>query len=545
MLRILGVLVLVLLVAPTAPAAEDDLDRANKLRDEATTDWHSKRHEAAIEKLRRADAIYANRPGDYSAGRAVVLRAIAWNQSRLGLHDEILKTWHQLALLTKGKDGLHDNLFSAYTAFAEAAVTKEDTAEMLALLDRIRKQAQELGYDRIAAQVLHDEGYHLRRREMPGEALVRYEKAAAERLEIGDDLGRAWSLVCIANLYVTTKRIDEALEPLLGAYRLIHTEAIADPQASLAWNLRAVLTDIEARDEIDKKTAAWIAKMTGVALVATQPLVVPADRLLRLTLVADPTLKGAQKLLALGLSGLRREVQADLWIRAALVAYKADGAVKAMKWLETLDPGESPVGLHLDARRRTALALVHAENDFKEDFLREAVAAANAWKNLGDRGGREKALGELVTAARALKLEAEAAAIIEEDELLRASGKPGGAGGSASSGGNQSGYSRLGLHDPLFAVTFEKGKIRLQDLVAERKAEFDLAWKPRNASLNGLTITVFGGYVRIKMLSYGGAAISTGAPGSITLDRLGEYLPVPEEGRLLILKNGAVRYETK
>jgi hypothetical protein len=49
--------------------------------------------------------------------------------------------------------------------------------------------------------------------------------------------------------------------------------------------------------------------------------------------------------------------------------------------------------------------------------------------------------------------------------------------------------------------------------------------------------------VRIRSLSYGGASASSGAPGTMTLDRLEAYLPLPAEGRLLILKNGAVRYE--
>ena len=79
--------------------------------------------------------------------------------------------------------------------------------------------------------------------------------------------------------------------------------------------------------------------------------------------------------------------------------------------------------------------------------------------------------------------------------------------------------------------------------VTGMKSETKVVWRPRKIALNGLALTLFGGYVNIESLAYGGAAVTTGAPGTLTLDRLHEYRPLPAKGRMVITKNGAVRYE--
>jgi len=43
-------------------------------------------------------------------------------------------------------------------------------------------------------------------------------------------------------------------------------------------------------------------------------------------------------------------------------------------------------------------------------------------------------------------------------------------------------------------------------------------------------------------MAYGGGAASSGSPTFITLDKLGDYHPVPANGVLAILKNGSVTY---
>jgi len=87
------------------------------------------------------------------------------------------------------------------------------------------------------------------------------------------------------------------------------------------------------------------------------------------------------------------------------------------------------------------------------------------------------------------------------------------------------------------------GKIVVTDLLAGATHAQVVEWTPRAIGINGLSITFFGGYVRIDSLNYNGSATAGGTPGSISLAAFGEYLPVPATGRIVILKSGAHRYE--
>ena len=58
-----------------------------------------------------------------------------------------------------------------------------------------------------------------------------------------------------------------------------------------------------------------------------------------------------------------------------------------------------------------------------------------------------------------------------------------------------------------------------------------------------LSLFLFGGYVAVEGLDYGGSASGASSPGTMLLDGMGTYRPLPAKGNLLVLKNGAVRYD--
>ena len=111
-----------------------------------------------------------------------------------------------------------------------------------------------------------------------------------------------------------------------------------------------------------------------------------------------------------------------------------------------------------------------------------------------------------------------------------------------SAGADVNKFRNLQTHDPVFTITIGDGKVQITDRVADRTHEFDLVWQPRNVSINGVSLTIHGSYVVVKSMAYGGGAASSGSPTFITLDKLGDYHPVPANGVLAILKNGSVTY---
>jgi tetratricopeptide (TPR) repeat protein len=537
--RFLVVALAVFLAVPVL-AQESPVEEAARLRDESSTAWKEKRYADAVTLLRRADEIYEQEEGEFLDERAITLRALCWNQVLAGETEPARDTWIRLSALVRGRKTANSEVWSAYQALYDGAKASEEPGEYLA---PIRKAAKKDGRDEIAAQVLHDTGYLLLEAGRAREAEKAYEAAIRERRKIGDDLGVVWSRTNLANLLLAEDRLTDALGELSEAFRAVRDEKnpVGPPQAALAKNLRDALGRIAKTEEPGKKVVDWLWWMATTASTDT-PEIVPADVFYRAALAADPSPRAAEKVARVELPGRPEAVRADLVIRAARAAIGAGAARRARPWLDGLAIGESPTAPHLAARRDTVLALVSAALGEAERFRGEAETAAAAWRELGDFSGRQGALIELADAAKELGLDEPMADLIREADEVRRSGSPGGAGGSASSGGDRSGAKNLGPLDPLFAVTVENGRVRIRDLVASKDTAAAITWTPKPVGLNGLSLLLFGGYVKVRGLAYGGASVSEGAPGSMTLDELGEYFPLPEVGRLVILKNGAIDY---
>ena len=236
-------------------------------------------------------------------------------------------------------------------------------------------------------------------------------------------------------------------------------------------------------------------------------------------------------------------VRADVRIavaRAWLAAGKTSNAARALKKLST---GDGPAAAHVAARLHTVRALVAAAGKKKRDFRESVTRAAEAWKDLGESDGRKAALTELVEAIRKLEMETEFRDLVAEQKRLASAGQPGGLGGSALSEGDRSGYGALGPRDPLFEFRFKDGGILITDLLTKTSHPVELKWQPKSTSLNGVTVWTYGGYVKIVTFAYGGGSVSSGTPATLPLEKLGEYRPVPAKGRIVLQKNGAVRYE--
>ena len=122
-------------------------------------------------------------------------------------------------------------------------------------------------------------------------------------------------------------------------------------------------------------------------------------------------------------------------------------------------------------------------------------------------------------------------------------GRSEGLGGAALSQGDRSGYGALGPRDPLFEFRSKDGGILITDLLTKVTHAVEMKWQPKSISLNGVTVWIYGGYVKIVTLAYGGVAVSSGTPATLPLEELGEYRPVPAKGRIVLQKNGAIRYE--
>ena len=94
----------------------------------------------------------------------------------------------------------------------------------------------------------------------------------------------------------------------------------------------------------------------------------------------------------------------------------------------------------------------------------------------------------------------------------------------------------------MFSVAFDGEQIAVTDRLRGISWKLEVRWKPKHVSCNGLGLALFGGYVKVRSMSYDGAAAAGGAPGQTTLDELGSYLPLPAQGSLLVTRNGAWCY---
>ncbi len=548
---LVAILCLVASVALLLEASADrggSLEEATKLREASAADWNAGQYAAAVEKLSRAAEIYRGLRGDYNSDLATVHRALVYNQIRAGTADDALDSLRVLMDLVKETPSLEGELRTANAAFYNAAKAQRSLDEQLAILAPVRAAALEQESDKLAAQVAHDMAGMSRDGGKVPQAVDLFETAIAERDRIGDLVGKAWSLNNLANMYLREGMPDQAMFPLIEAYRLVHEDQVVDVQATLAVNLKDALKQLKERPGITADHARWLWRLAEAGAESAVAEVIPSDYLLREACAMTEHLEGsraghvlAKRLDKNPLTGQPVEVRANLDLAAARMAIDAGKAADAQTVLKKMDVGEGLCAAHLQARVHTLGALAAAWRKQKGAFDEQARQAVEAWDAVGDRGGQEEALAKLAPVAAKLK-----ASSAPELEALHArlsqAGKPGGLGGSASGGGDRSGYKDLGLHDPLFEIEAVDGAIVIRDVNAKHETKVDVRWQPRSVGLNGLSLTVFGGWVRIDSLAYGGGAVTSGQPGTTTVEEMGAVIPVPGAGKLVILKNGAVTY---
>lgn len=542
-------LILVLLMAWPARADDQPLERATKLRDAASVDWNEKKHADAVTKLRAALEIYDTTEGERPVDRAITLRALIWNLVRAGDVPATQEPFAALMDLSVADEALYAEVKSAFSAIWEAASKAATLAEAQAILESVRQAAAARSLTTLVGQTTHSLGSLASKHKDIDAAAGYYEEAVSVRHESGDVVGELWSLNNLANLQLTNDGLKAGLAHLKRAYLLMHTERVLPPQQSVAWNVKKAIEGLLAAP--DKAGVKWLLELSKASARSGFGAAIPPSYLDRQALaVAEKGGKSAE-ILKLAGSLVKRpvkrdvpELAADLKIRAALAAYHAGKSKQGRGWLNKLDVGEGPCRPHLDARRKTVLAISHANKRGKKSFPEAAREAAAAWRDLGDFRGRVNALAAIVDAAEGAALADLIPKVGKESKEASRSGGPGGAGGSASSGGDRSKAKDLPLDEPVFHLYMDGQTVVLEDRVAKQTSKRALKWKPARVGLNGLTVLLFGGYVVVDSINYGGSSSAAAAPGSTTLDALGVYMPIPAKGALLIQKNGAVRYET-
>lgn len=548
--RIRCSLMAALLVLGGGGAYADDspLQRASELRNAAAEDWNQKAYAEAVKKLRAALEIYDHVDGERPLDRAISQRALIWNLVRVGEHAEILQPYEALMDLAAADDSVYPEVTSAWSAVWEAASSCSTFAAGEALLASVAEAAEKRSLGLLRGQALHSLGSLAVRHKQTALVPGYYGQAITLRRETGDAVGEAWSVNNLANFHLLRGDVIPALELLRAGYVLLHRERIAEPQQAVAWNLKKALAMF--REKPEERAVPWLRSLREVSAGSLYGTVVPASHLDREALRIAQQLGQQADVLALAKALAQQpvqsavpELQADLTIRAALAAAQAGKSEQARAWLQNLDVGTGPCREHLEARRKTALAVALASEREKKRFPAAARDAAAAWRDLGDFAGRREALGALVAAAHAAGLEGSIPQVGKEAGEAHRAGGPGGDGGSASSAGDRSKAGDVALEGAVFYVSMDGDQVHIEDRVANHEIKRALRWKPARLGVNGLSITLFGGYLVVESMNYGGATTAPAAPGATTLDELGIYMPIPGRGALIIQKNGAVRYE--
>ncbi|MBI1851203.1 MAG: hypothetical protein HYR85_12745 [Planctomycetes bacterium] len=546
------VFVTLALVCASSLVDDGALRRAKDLRDGSGADWDAGRYADAAAKLEEADRLYVAERGDHRAERAIVLRALTWNRVRLGDVDTAKNSFATLLHLGHETPGIDDAAWSASVAIMEAAHAMKAMDEGLSLLDDCRKRALEAGFPKIATQCLHDSGSVASDHGDFQRAIDLIRRCLAEREKQKDTEGCAWSNNNLGYNLMRAGHVDEALAPLRAAFEAVRKGKLLEPQAKVEQNAVLVLEAIERNNEPSEEAVKWVWTIGEMGAQSGVPEVVPSSRFLRAALALErrrgtpsSQLAAADRVRKLKIVAQPAEVRADLTVRAARVAVDAGDGKKALAWLDKLDCGTGPAAPLLRAEASLVRALAQAASGQAKAFVTEATTAAAAFKAVPCRPARAAALRDLVAAADRLKVRDQVSAISDDLAQLEHEGSPGGLGGKASAGGDRRNFEKLGADDPLFEIRFDAagGKIVVRDLVANQEDSEELTWQPRNVSLNGLGLTVLGGWVVIRSFAYGGAAISEGSAAEGTRDDIGDYWPVPGKGRALVTKRGAVRFE--
>lgn len=563
-LVLLGV---VLLVLPATLHAEDETPaaRASRLRGEADTHWHKQEYAKAAQRLREAAALYEVLEPLPAGDLAITLRALVWNEGKAGNTEGVHGALDRLIAVVRTKSDLQSELANAWGGCWAAVTAMSDKEDVQGFMGPIRERLLEAGHEMLAAQVAHSWGSRLRDLGDFEGAAAQYETAVAERERLEDGLGLTWSLNNTANLYlVELDKPIEAMAPLLRAFDVARSRGVSAPLASIRWNVRKLATSLDglpSETRVDHASAILAFYKGALKIAASND----GARVVSPTALANALLAEIRRpehaarfeaeskaLLATTFVGVPAAVGHDLTLRVVDARLDAlpddeDAAAKQRAEVATLlasvPTSTSGVGAHLRARRLLAEArLALAEGDTKALQARGDAALA-AWESLGDRSGLGRCLDVLAAATTALTPEAPIEAWIEAHERHRTSGVPGGSGSSAMSSGDRTRARDLSAEAALFMLDVHEGVIRLADVAAKVENTFEILWEPRRVAMNGLSVQFFGCYVTILGLNYGGPSVGSTAPGTMTLDEAGDYLPLPPKGQVLVIqKNGAVRY---
>jgi len=553
--RVAGFLVLLLAVAAAGGAAraeDGDADEAGRLRATAAGAWQASRYAEAAAALRRAAAIYERAPDARRDDLAATRRALVWALVRAGAVVEAEAPFDALLTAATAHPKLRPELFTAYGALYEVARDAGSVDAADAVLDRVRARAEAAGGADLAAQVDHDLGSIAATRGAPDRAVKRYERAIAARRTAKAWPDLAFSLNGLAAVHLAQGRLDDALAPLLEAHRVVTGELAVQPQAAVAATVRVVLDRLAAAEATSAAQRAWVWDVAEATAGSDLPAVHRPEVVLRAALRLEAAAGGAverraasRRLATLVLTPTPAppELRADLLLHAATLATASGGATDALGWLASIDAGTGPAAPHLGARRAVATALARAQQQASPEAKDAIERARVELKAVGDRGLRTVSLDALASAADRAGFAAVARALRDELEAARREAPTGDAGAGVQSGGDVEKFRTLGIHDPVFELRANDGRVRVTDLVTGVALDLDPTWRPRALALHGLALRNFGAYVRIERFAYGDAvAAPASEAGTITLADVEPYLLVPGKGALRVLRNGALSY---
>lgn len=539
---------MLLALASAALAGETDLQRATRLRTESGKDWEAERFGDAAQKLTEAARIYEQAEGDHLVDWAAVMRALVWNLMKAQEDEAALEAFERLV---KGADRMEEvagDLNRAYSALWWLADRRADVTAIGNVMQSIRRVLVEAEFEKMAAQAIHDQALLTCKYGDLDRGLALYREAVDERTRIDDLTGRTWSLCNMAASLLDAKRFEDARPPLLKAYSGVHVDGCAEPHTAVAFNVRRELDYLlEETDQFDKASRDWLRALIAIGTKSRLPHIVSVDYLQRTALLLAQSEKDAldeaKRTARLKLASAPPEVSAGLKLCAARRALGLERPKDAARWIKGIDAGSEPVGQHLAARAATLNAWCLAWSKKANAFPDAMAAALDLWTAVGDTGGLLDAASLFEEAIKDRGREEECAAMLERIAEMQRQGRAGSLGGVAKSGGaDRNKFNGLSAHDPVFTIAIADGKVRITDRVADRTHEFDFVWQPRNIAINGVSLTIHGGYVVVKSVAYGGGASTGSSPNLVTLGKLGDYHPLPASGVLAILKNGSVTY---
>ncbi len=532
-------------------ARQADAQHASELRAASSAAWRAKDFRTASDKLKQADAIYAQLGDSHIGDRAVCCRAIVHNEVAVGEIETAFEWFERLLQLAAKHDSAARQLDDAYGGIAGAANNAQGLESQHRILERVRRMVQAQRQPKLASQCLHDmAGHSAAAGDLPGMQTL-YQRAIRERQQIGDTVGLGWSLNNAAYENIRAGRIHEAMKPLAKLFDAQCGGDMTTQQRAVAINL-ASMHVATADDRPRRKVVDWWWKRAKTAARSDTPFVFPPDRALRhaleLDLLVQP--KKARATVQRGAKIVRDanwpdDVKRDAYLRLAEVALEANDTELAGDLCDRVEVPDGPCRRHLAARRATLDAIVEAKRGDAEAFDEKARAAVDAMREVGHRSALQATFDALLaTRVRGSK---EFEQLQREAETLRRTGRPGGFGGSAMSQNVGTLPADSNDHTVVFELSWDEDaeKIVVTDRIGGSSKQLEVAWQPRNVTFNGLGLGLLGGYVRVDSMRYGGASGASGLPGMATLDEFGNYVPISTAGVWQVTRNGALKFEPR